>query len=226
MSPDELDTLEKDLRASALNIRIAALNSLTKQPAHVAVPILQHLSQESSFLLRRLAVMGLGNYAPDATALDILKTFLDAETDSNVMAEVANSLYEFGDVSIPLLVELFEVNENWLVRQTVLSILQETQQHDVLLNVALQALDDTTQTVKETAILSLRQVLKSPLQTQALDALTQLANSSVWRDRWRSATALTGCAHPQAAELLAKLQTDQNHYVVAAALDASMGNGL
>lgn len=226
MSPDELDTVEKDLRASALNVRIAALNTLAKQPAHVAVPILQCLSKESSFLLRRLAVMGLGNHAPDTTALDTLKTFLNAETDSNVLAEVANSLYEFGDVSIPLLVELFEANENWLVRQTVLSILQETQQHDVLLKVALQALDDNTQTVKETAILSLRQVLKSPLQAQALAALKQLASSRIWRDRWRAATALTGCDHPQVTKLLSKLQTDKNHYVVAAALDASMGNGL
>ncbi|MEO0867234.1 MAG: HEAT repeat domain-containing protein [Cyanobacteria bacterium J06642_11] len=226
MSPDELNQLENDLRAPALNVRIAALNALAERPANVAVPILQRLTEESSFLLRRLAVMGLGNHAPDATALDTLKTLLDAETDSNVMAEVANSLYEFGDVSIPLLAQLFTANSNWLVRQTVLSILQETQHYDVLLDVSLEALEDPTQTVKETAILSLRQVLRSPLQPQALSALTQLAKSSVWRDRWRAATALTGCNHPQAVELLAELKTDENHYVVAAALDASMGNGL
>ncbi|MEM6254002.1 MAG: HEAT repeat domain-containing protein [Cyanobacteria bacterium P01_D01_bin.156] len=226
MTPDKLNKLETDLRAPALNVRIAALNNLAGQPAIVAVPILQRLSQESSFLLRRLAVMGLGNQAPDTTALNTLKTFLDAETDSNVMAEVANSLYEFGDLSIPLLEQLYDSNDNWLVRQTVLSILQETQHYDVLLTVALKALDDPTQTVKETAILSLRQVLTSPLQPKALDALTKLAHSEIWRDRWRAATALTGCNHPQATKLLANLRTDENHYVVAAALDASMGNGL
>lgn len=226
MSPDELHKLESELRAPALNVRIVALNTLAAQPANVAVPILQRLSKDNSFLLRRLAVMGLGNHAPDATAFSTLQALLDDETDSNVMAEVANSLYEFGDVAIPLLATLFDRNGNWLVRQTILSILQETQHYDVLLEVALKALDDTTQTVKETAILSLRQVLMSSLQAPALEALAALAKSDIWRDRWRAATALTGCEHPQAAELLAKLRTDENHYVVAAALDAAMGNGM
>lgn len=226
MSPDELLKLENDLRASALNVRIAALNTLAAQAADIAVPILDRLAQEEAFLLRRLAVMGFGNHAPDATAFESLKTLLNNETDANVLAEVANSLFEFGDASIPLLVQLFEVNSNWLVRQTVLSILQESNQPEVLLDISLKALDDPTQTVKETAILSLRQVLMSPLQPQALEALTRLANSEIWRDRWRAATALTGCDHPQAAELLAKLKLDENHYVVAAALDAAMGTGL
>ncbi len=226
MTPDEISKLEDDLRSSALNVRINALNTLTNQSNSLAMPILRHLSQESSFLLRCLAVMGFGNHAPDEAALASLRELMNTETDANVLAEVANSLYEFGDVSIPLLVQLFENNDNWLLRQTVLSILQESNHPDVLLAVSLKALDDPTQTVKETAILSLRQVLTSPLQPQALKALTELANSTIWRDRWRAATALTGCDHPQAKELLSKLRTDENHYVVAAALDASMGNGL
>ena len=226
MSPEELSKLENDLRSSALNIRITALDTLAAQSADTAVPMLNRLVQEESFLLRRLAVMGFGNHAPDAAAFSSLKTLLENESDGNVLAEVANSLFEFGDVSIPLLVQLFDHNDNWLVRQTILSILQESNHPEVLLDVALKALDDKTQTVKETAILSLRQVLMSPLQESALEALTELTQSDFWRDRWRAATALNGCDHPQAAQLLAKLRTDENHYVVAAALDAAMGNGL
>lgn len=226
MTPEELSKLEDNLRSSALNERINALNILAAQPADVAVPILQRLAKENSFLLRRLAVMGFGNHAPDASAFESLQALMATEPDANVLAELANSLYEFGDMSIPLLVQLFDANDNWLLRQTVLSILQESNHHDVLLDVSLKALDDPTQTVKETAILSLRQVLMSPLQSQALEALSGLAKSSIWRDRWRAATALTGCDHPQATELLSQLRTDENHYVVAAALDAAMGNGL
>jgi HEAT repeat protein len=226
MSPDELLKLENDLRAAALNVRIAALNTLAAQSATTAVPILNRLVQEEAFLLRRLAVMGFGNHAPDAAAFESLRALLDTETDANVLAEVANSIFEFGDASIPLLVQLFDVNSNWLVRQTILSILQESNHPKVLLDISLKALDDPTQTVKETAILSLRQVLMSPLQSQALEALTELAHSKIWRDRWRAATALTGCEHPRATELLSKLKLDENHYVVAAALDASMGTGL
>ena len=225
MTPDEISKLENDLRSSALNVRVAALDLLAQQSATMAVPILQRLSKDSSFLLRRLAVMGFGNHAPDQAALDSLQALIKTETDANVLAEAANSLYEFGDVSIPLLVKLFETNDNWLLRQTVLSILQESNHYDVLLEVSLKALDDPTQTVKETAILSLRQVVMSPLQAQALEALTRLAKSTVWRDRWRAATALTGCDHLQAKQLLGQLQKDENHYVVAAALDASVGSG-
>ncbi|MEM1254671.1 MAG: HEAT repeat domain-containing protein [Cyanobacteria bacterium P01_H01_bin.21] len=226
MTPDEISKLENDLRSSALNVRISALNTLAKQPSPVALPILQRLSKDSSFLLRRLSVMGFGNHAPDQDALNSLRELIKTETDANVLAEAANSLYEFGDVSIPLLVQLFETNDNWLLRQTVLAILQESNHPDVLLEVSLKALDDPTQTVKETAILSLRQVLMSPLQAQALKALTELTKSNIWRDRWRAATALTGCEHPQAKQLLIQLQKDENHYVVAAALDASVGSGL
>ncbi|ESA36685.1 phycocyanobilin lyase [Leptolyngbya sp. Heron Island J] len=226
MNTDELNKLETDLRSSALNIRINALNTLAQVSTEVAIPILQRLSTENSFLLRRLAVMGFGNHAPDEAAFASLQELINTETDANVLAEVANSLYEFGDVSIPLLVQLFESNNNWLLRQTVLSILQESNHPDVLLEISLKALDDPTQTVKETAILSLRQVLMSPLQSRALEALTGLASSTIWRDRWRAATALTGCEHPQARKLLVQLQQDENHYVVAAALDASAGSGL
>ncbi|MDV3347522.1 HEAT repeat domain-containing protein [Leptothoe sp. LEGE 181152] len=226
MTPDELNKLEDNLRSSALNIRIIALNTLANKSPDIAMPILRRLSKESSFLLRRLAVMGFGNHAPDDAALASLQELMTTETDANVLAEVANSLYEFGDISIPLLAQLFEANDNWLLRQTVLSILQESNHLDVLLEVSLNALDDPTQTVKETAILSLRQVLMSPLQAEALEALTALANSPIWRDRWRSATALTGCDHPRAKRLLMQLQKDENHYVVAAALDASVGSGL
>ncbi|MEL6129630.1 MAG: HEAT repeat domain-containing protein [Cyanobacteria bacterium J06628_4] len=225
MTPDELDKLEDNLRAPALNVRITALNTLAAQPAAVALPILQRLSQDSSFLIRRLAVMGFGNQAPDQTAFESLQALITTETDANVLAEIANSIYEFGDLSIPLLVQMFEANDNWLLRQTILSLLQESNHPHVLLTVALKALDDPTQTVKETAILSLRQVLMSPLKTEALNALATLAVSPTWRDRWRAATALTGCDHPQAVALLSTLQKDENHYVVAAALDASMGGG-
>ncbi|MEO1179437.1 MAG: HEAT repeat domain-containing protein, partial [Cyanobacteria bacterium J06636_28] len=73
MTPDELDKLEDNLRAPALNVRITALNTLAAQPAAVALPILQRLSQDSSFLIRRLAVMGFGNQAPDQTAFESLQ---------------------------------------------------------------------------------------------------------------------------------------------------------
>jgi HEAT repeat protein len=92
----------------------------------------------------------------------------------------------------------------------------------VLLNVIRQALADPTQTVKETAILALASLYGGKYESEALDLLTELADVDVWRDRWRTATALIRSTNPRAKLLLAKLQRDENHYVVAAALESGL----
>jgi HEAT repeat protein len=218
MSFDPLQQLEANLRANALNIRKAALDELAGLPAEVAVPLLQRLSSERDFALRRLAVMGLGNHQSPAS-FELLQRILDQEQDGNVLAEAANSLFEFGDAAIPLLQELFERSQHWLVRQTVISLLLETQHYDVLLEVATEAIADETQTVKEVGILALRHLWQSPFKSQALNLIHQLADDPFWRNRWRAAIALYGCDDPQAKALIAKLQHDEHFRVVAAALE-------
>ena len=221
MTPDALNQLERALRNQALNVRKAALDELSTLPAETAIPVLKRLATERDFLLRRLAVMGLGNHClPES--FEALKALLYQEEDSNVLAEVANSLFEFGGPAIPLLRELFNTNSHWLVRQTILSLLLETTDYETLLTIATIALEDDTQTVKETAILALRQVLASDYQVKALALLSELAQSQTWRDRWRAATALTGCQAPQAKQLVQQLQKDEHYRVSAAALEAAL----
>lgn len=219
--PNDITRLEQALRNRALNIRKAALDELAKLPADVAVPVLKRLAAEPDFLLRRLAVMGLGNHRVPA-AFEVLEALLHQEKDSNVLAEAANSLFEFGGPAIPLLTRLFETHPHWLIRQTILSLLLETTEYGTLLTLATTGLDDETQAVKETAILALRHVLASDYQGEALALLSDLAQSDMWRDRWRAATALTGCQAPQARQLVQQLQKDENYRVSAAALDAAM----
>jgi HEAT repeat protein len=98
----------------------------------------------------------------------------------------------------------------------------ESDRQDILLNIINLALLDPTQTVKETAILALGSLLKSPYESEALDLLTDLASAEFWRDRWRAATTLSISTNPRAKPLLAKLQKDENHYVVAAALESGL----
>ncbi|MCF4969673.1 HEAT repeat domain-containing protein [Nostoc sp. CMAA1605] len=221
MNNDRLAELETLLRSGALDQRKAALDELAQCPADLALPILQRLAVDQDFLCRRLAVMGLGNHRT-AASLQILKELLQEESDHNVLAEIANSLFEFGNESVPLLQKLFERDRHWLTRQTIISILMEANQDEVLLAVIRQALQDETQTVKETGILALGSLLKGNLQQQALDLLTELAQAQDWRDRWRTATALSLSSDPRAKLLLAQLQQDENHYVVAAALEGSL----
>ena len=221
MNPERLAQLETWLRSGAINQRKQAIDELADCEAEVAVPLLQRLATDADFLCRRFAVMGLANHRTDA-AFEALKHRLEDEQDDNVLAEIANALFEFGEQAVPLLQTIFEQNHHWLIRQTVLSILMESNQDAVLLAVIREALLDETQTVKETAILALGSVLKGSLQSEALDLLAPLAAAEFWRDRWRTATALTLATDPRAKPLLAKLQQDENHYVAAAALESSL----
>ncbi len=221
MNSDRLAELESLLNSASLDQCKLALDELAQTPSDLAVPILQRLSENKDFLRRRFAVMGLGNHQTPESLI-ILKGLLASEQDSNVIAEVANSLFEFGDLAVPLLEQLFYRDRNWLTRQTILAILTEANQDQVLLAVIKEALADETQTVKETAILALGGLLDHRYHQEALELLATLTKAPDWRDRWRAATALSRSADPQAKQLLAGLQTDQNHYVVAAALEGSL----
>jgi HEAT repeat protein len=221
MDLDRLTQLENWMRSGAINQRKQAIDELASYPSEVAVPLLHQLARNPDFICRRFAVMGLGNHRTE-DAFQALKILLEQESDDNVLGEIANSLFEFGDAAIPLLQKLFDRHHYWLTRQTILSILMEANQDEILLAVIRTGLLDETQTVRETAILALGQLLKGPLQQEALEILTELAQAEFWRDRWRAATALTLATDSKAKSLLAKLQTDENHYVAAAALESSL----
>ena len=221
MNENRITEIEINLRAPALNLRKAALDELAEFPADIAVPILQKLGEEENFTLRRLAVMGLGNHRSESS-FRALQKMIKEEQDGNVVAEAANSIFEFGEPAIPVIKQLFDNSDNWLVRLTVISLLVETDRFDVLLAVAIAALDDETQTVRESGILALRRVLSSPLKDEALSLLTIMARDSYWRNRWRAAIALYGTQDSQAKELLSQLQRDEHYRVVAAALEGTL----
>lgn len=216
--PNNLPEIEMQLRSFALNERVMALNQLAKLDSSLAVPALERLAAETDFMFRRLAVMGLANH-PTESAFDILQRLIDRESDHSVLAEAANSIFEFGDRSIPILLSIFERSSHWLVRQTIISILVETDHYDALFQVATEALQDETQTVKEAGILAMARIWRSSLAQPAFELIKALAGDAFWRNRWRAAIALSGCTLPESRELLAKLQTDENYRVVAAALE-------
>ncbi len=218
---DLLNQLEFRFRNGSVYDRKQVLDQLAKMPADIAIPLLQKLATSPDFLNRRFAVMGLGNHRTELS-FQVLTQLLAKESDENVLSEIANTLFDFGDRAIPLLESLFERNHNWLTRQTIIGILMESDREDVLLRVIRQAIDDPTQTVRETAILAMGKLIKGEFETEILDLLANLANSDFWRDRWRSATSLSISTHPQAKAILAKLKQDENHYVVAAALESDL----
>lgn len=218
MDSDRLEQIQQNLRSHAINVRQSALNELATVPSNLALPILKELARNNDFALRRVAVMGLGNHLTEES-FTVLKQIIETERDSNVLAEAANSLFEFGDRSVSLLQQLFTNSENWLVRQTVISILADSDRPNILFQVAKLAIADKDQTTKEAGILTLSRLLNTPFKQQALEILSILAEDNYWRTRWRTAIALTASQDPQVRTLLAKLRQDDHYRVVAAALE-------
>ena len=213
-----LEQLKLNLRNNNIYQRKLALDELATIPSETALPILQELFESPDFALRRIAVMGLGNH-PTEESFELLTKVLATEQDANVLAEAANSLFEFGDRAVKPLQQLFISSDNWLIRQTIISILVDSNNPDVLFQIANLAIADPDQTTKETGILALSRLLGTDLKQQALQAFKTLSEAQYWRTRWRAAIALTASQDSQARELLSKLQKDDHYRVVAAALE-------
>ena len=146
---------------------------------------------------------------------------LSGDSDPNVMGEAANAIIDFGDRAIPLLVDLFRQTDNWLVRQSIIPLLIDTNAHAALLTTAEIAIADQTQSVKEVGILALGHLLNTPLQSQALPLLLELCGDRSWRNRWRAAIALQSLQNPATRSAIAQLQQDEHFRVVAAALEVA-----
>ena len=218
MNNDHLEQIKLNLRDNAINKRKNALDELAKMSPNDALPVLKQLAQDHDFALRKIAVMGFGNHLTEES-FQLLKHILNTEKDSNVLAEAANSIFEFGNRAIEPLQNLYTSCENWLVRQTVISIIVDSNNPEILLKVAKQALNDEDQTTKETGILALSRLLNSPLKEDALELFSVLAEDPFWRTRWRTAISLTASQDEKARLILAKLQQDEHYRVVAAALE-------
>ena len=219
MNHDRLRQIELNLRDNAINVRQSALKELASVPSAEALPILHRLARDDDFALRKVAVMGLGNHLTEES-WQILEDVVQTERDSNVLAEAANSLFEFGERAIAPLQELFTNSDNWLVRQTIISILVDSDRPEVLFQVAQLAIADRDQTTKETGILALSRLLDTSLKQPVLKLFATLSEDGYWRNRWRAAIALTASRDPQARALLTKLRQDDHYRVVAATLES------
>jgi HEAT repeat protein len=218
--PTELEQIDRDLRDRAIDKQKSGLDRLATMPAESAVPLLARLLESSDFMHRRIAVMGLGNHRVDA-AFELLAGVIDNDRDPNVVGEAANSLFEFGDRAIPLLVALFDRANNWLVRQSIISLLLDTECHQETLTVATMAIADDTQSVKEVGILALGNLLKTSQAQAALALLLPFCDDPSWRNRWRAAIALQHLNNADTRAAINRLQQDEHFRVVAAALEVA-----
>ena len=219
MDRDRLSQIEANLRSKRIDVRKIALDELATVDSDIALPILQDLATEKDFGLRCMAMMGFRYHLTDAS-FNYLQEVLEKEQDSSVLAEAANSIFDFGERAIAPLEDLFDRCEHWLVRHTIIAVLAESEDPPVLLRIGKKAIAQQELMTKETGILALSRLLNTSLKEEALEIFTELAAAKNWRTRWRTAIALTASQDPKAKELLAQLQQDENHRVVAAALES------
>ncbi|AFY95998.1 HEAT repeat domain-containing protein [Chamaesiphon minutus] len=216
--PIDLEQIDRDLRGRAIDKQKSALDRLAKVSADIAVPILADILTSSDFMQRRIAVMGLGNHRVEAS-FQLLANVITNDRDPNVMGEAANAIADFGDRAIPLLVTLFQNTDSWLVRQSIIPLLMDSNSHAELLTISEIAIADETQSVKEVGILALGHLLTSPVSDRALSLLLELCKDPTWRNRWRATIALQSLQNPATKAAIAQLQQDENFRVVAAALE-------
>ena len=196
-APD-LDVLREAIGSGDPTRAMPALTQLRFCSDEQAVPLLVLGTQQQAFLVRSLSCSGLG-YKRTEQGWAVLETLLGSDEDANVRAEAANALVSYGVArSWPLLRAAFAADDAWLVRCSILSGLAEQAQINLawLLELAEIAVADGDGTVRVSGAEILGRIVRE---------------------------SQSGPIGERARALLQPLQQDQDHRVVAAALNGLQG---
>lgn len=196
-APD-LDVLREAIGSGDPTRAMPALTQLRFCSDEQAVPLLVLGTQQQAFLVRSLSCSGLG-YKRTEQGWAVLETLLGSDEDANVRAEAANALVSYGvERSWPLLRAAFAADDAWLVRCSILSGLAEQAQINLawLLELAEIAIADGDGTVRVSGAEILGRIVRESQR---------------------------GPIGERARALLQPLQQDQDHRVVAAALNGLQG---
>jgi HEAT repeat protein len=189
-----LDELREAIASGDPSRAMPALAGLRDLPAEQAEPLLLLGLEQSAFMVRSLSCAGLG-MKPTAAGWQALVQALQHDEDPNVRAEAANALVSHSlEQAWPLLLEAFQRDAQWLLRCSVLSAVAEDprMQPEPLLELARLAIADADGTVRVGGAEILGRLVAEPAPAALLAAAR--------------------------AELV-RLQQDDDHRVVAAALN-------
>ena len=217
----DIEQIRSYLQDSDPQKRMTAVRELRHYDAEVAVPLLIGKKNDSEFLVRSFVAMGLGKKQSAESFACLLET-IKCDRDPNVRAEAANSLSYYGEVAVSHLRLMFEQDDNWLVRNSILAAMAKLNCPQELLEVALLGLEGEDYSVRETAIGCLGILCDGEYQTIAMEKLLSLIENSAWRIRLRATQSLAQFDDPTAKKALRALKQDPDHRVVAAALNGLM----
>ncbi|MDY6807215.1 MAG: HEAT repeat domain-containing protein [Cyanobacteriota bacterium] len=216
----KIEEIKTKLNSPKSQDRLKALTELRNYDTAIAIPLLASRVGDPEFLVRSFVAMGLGHKrSPESYKL--LLEMMKGDNDYNVRAEAANSLSRFNEQSIPDLVEAFRLDENWLVRRSILAAMVEISPPQELLQVCTCALVGEDIPVREAAISALAVLAGTEKQGEALEQLLAFVSSESYRTRAVVALALRDFDDPQAKGALSYLSKDENPRVAAVAESSS-----
>lgn len=213
--------IEASLNSQNQEERLKAIAQLRHHNAEVAVPLLTSKLHDPEFLVRSFVAMGLGKQQTTESFAALFE-LMKFDRDPNVRAEAANSLSLFGEVAASHLVMAFHQDDHWLLRRSILAALMEMQTSEALFDVCVCAIAGEDATVQEAGIDGFGTLATSVKQAEALQQLLALKNAEAWCIRRQVALALKRFAQPEAKQALSELIKDEDHRVVAAALEGSL----
>ena len=191
-APDPTGDLERRRQAIASGdpaLAMPALAGLREVGEPEATPLLLLGLEQSTFMIRSLACAGLGVKRSEA-GWQALERALGHDEDANVRAEAANALASYGVARAwPLLRAAFAADGQWLVRCSILSALAEQPEM-----AAEQLLDLARLAIADG------------------DGTVRVGGAEILGRLVREGAS-------EARPLLQELQADDDHRVVAAALD-------
>lgn len=199
--------------------RMKGVRELRNYEAEVAAPLLLDHTKDSEFLVRSFVAMGLGRKRSPEGFTALLE-MIQSDGDPNVRSEAANSLSYYGGSAISHLRKMYEEDNHWLVRRSIIAAIADLDAPQELLEICAIGLSGDDEPVMESCISCLGMFSNTEQQESALNLLLPLTEDESWRIRLQVAKALGQYETEKAIAALNKLKTDENHRVVGAVLES------
>lgn len=215
----DIEQIKAALDNSDPQQRMRAIRELRNYEADIAAPLLLDHVNDAEFLVRSFVAMGLGKKR-NSQAYDALLDMSKYDGDPNVRSEAANSLSYYGDKAIPHLRQMYEQDDHWLVRRSIIAAMADINAPQELLEICAIGLSGDDQPVMESCISCLGMFSGTKQEESALKLLLPWVDDESWRIRLQVAKSLGRYDNEKAIAALNKLKTDEDHRVVGAVLES------
>ena len=215
----DLEQIKNALNDSDPQLRMRGIRELRNYETDIAAPLLLDRVQDQEFLVRSFVAMGLGK-KKSQEAYTALLEMMQSDSDPNVRSEAANSLSFYGDVAVPHLRKMYEQDNHWLVRRSIIAAIADLDALQELLEICAIGLSGDDLPVRESCIGCLGMFPNTQQQEPALKLLLPLVDDESWRIRLQVAKSLGKYDASEAIAALKQLQKDSDHRVVGAVLES------